>query len=339
MKQTPRVTVAIPTYNRLTYLRHALRSALSQTYANLQVVVSDNYSNDGTAAYVSSISDDRLLFLRQERNLDMAGNWNVCLWQATGEFFLLLSDDDYLEANAVEKLVEGFTSSEHPENVAVAYSRIWEVNQDNERLSITPAPLPLQEAKDFALQFFLRKRVLHPCSTLFRTSDLRQIGGYSQGKVQLAVDAIAWSRVLLQRGTIAGVAEPLTNYRIHQANLTSSQRIHVWQHDIRALAQLWSLAFQDSPAELRQQLRNAARQYESWVIAAIINQSAHSWSGRFRAMANYYRCRDSFGGLSGKSDMIAGIVKLLLPEAIKRRLRKVILSRQLTLPPTLVTTK
>ena len=339
MTRPPQVTIAIPTFNRLSYLRQALDSALSQTYSNVQIVVSDNCSADGTADFVSSISDQRLVFLKQEHNLGMAGNWNACLERATGEFFLLLSDDDYLEASAIEKLALAFTSSEHPEQVAVACCRIWEVNQQGEKISITPAPLPCEEARDFALQFFLRKRVLHPCSALFRTNDLRQIGGYSQGNVQVAVDAMAWSRILLQRGMIAGVAEPLTNYRVHQANVTSTQRIQVWQKDIRALAQLWSEAFHGSPAELRQRLHKTARQYEGWVVAAIINQSAHSWAGRFRAIANYHRCRDTFAGLAGKADLLAGIAKLLAPEIIKRPLRKVLLSQQTVIPPALTPSK
>src|SRR5215475_5239963 len=111
MQSLPKVTIAIPTYNRLAYVRQAIASALAQTYPNIQVVVSDNCSSDGTADYVKSIECPQLLFVRQATNLGMVGNWDACLKHAEGEFFLLLSDDDYLEERATEKLVAALVDS------------------------------------------------------------------------------------------------------------------------------------------------------------------------------------------------------------------------------------
>lgn len=328
MHQLSTVTIAIPTYNRVTYLRQAIQSALSQTYSPIQVIVSDNCSQDGTAEYVSRIRDERLLILRQEKNLGMAGNWNACLEKAVGEYFLLLSDDDYLEEKAIERLVEAVAHAEQPDRVGLAYCRMWEVNQDGRKLRISAMVPPCEEGKEFALEYFLRKRELHPCATLFRTADLRQIGGYSQGSVSLAMDAIVWSRILLKRGLIVGVAEPLANYRVHRTNAASSSRIELWQSEIGLFRNLWSEAFRDSPANVRRRFHRAARNYEGWVIAAFINQGAASWSARIRAMGTYYDCRKSFVGLSGKINVLVGLAKLLVPETIKRPIRSFLLSRQ-----------
>jgi glycosyltransferase involved in cell wall biosynthesis len=55
MKSTPLVTIAIPTYNRANgYLRHALRSALDQTYRELEIFISDNCSADETSLSLSA---------------------------------------------------------------------------------------------------------------------------------------------------------------------------------------------------------------------------------------------------------------------------------------------
>ena len=60
MHTYPLVTIGIPTYNRADhYLREALTSALSQTYANLEIIVSDNCSTDSTQTLVKGLPDPR----------------------------------------------------------------------------------------------------------------------------------------------------------------------------------------------------------------------------------------------------------------------------------------
>jgi hypothetical protein len=117
------------------------------------------------------------------------------------------------------------------------------------------------------------------------------------------------------------VYEPLASYRIHPARTTSSSRMQIWQDDIRALVAVWLEAFQGSPAAERRRFESAARHYESWEIAATINASAGSLRGRRRALGTYWACRTSFVGIIGIWNLAGGIVKLLVPEALKRPIR------------------
>jgi glycosyltransferase involved in cell wall biosynthesis len=320
--QHPSVTIAIPTYNRLSFLRQTLDSALSQTYSNLQVIASDNASDDGTTNFLASIRDPRFKFVTQKTNVGMLRNWNACLEHAQSDFFLLLSDDDYLDKSAIEKLVNAFMGAQQPEKVGVAYCRTWEVDRAGIKQSLDPRPVACEDATEFAIEYFGGNRKMHPCSTLVRTSDLREIGGYEQGSVVLAVDAIVWSRILMKRGWIAAVAEPLSNYRIHPGSETSSQRIDIWRNDIATLIKLWADFFQDQLPELQHQFQRAAAHYLSWELAAIINQSAKSFAARLRALGLYYRCRNEFMGATGSINLAGGLTKLFLPEILKRPLRK-----------------
>ena len=104
----PLVSIAIPTWNRSGYLVSAVRSALSQTYKQIEVVVSDNASTDDTAMRMGEFSDPRLVFLRQTQNLGMIGNFNACLNAARGSLFVMLSDDDSLEPTAIHELTRPF---------------------------------------------------------------------------------------------------------------------------------------------------------------------------------------------------------------------------------------
>ena len=328
MPQPPKVTIAIPTYNRKAYLRQAIQSALDQSYPEVEVIVSDNCSDDGTVEVVAGIQDQRLVCLQQRKNLGMVGNWNACLERATGSFFLLLSDDDHLEKQAIEKLVGVVLESPEPEKVGIAYCRTWEIDPGGARRSIDPIPPLLEEAREFALQYFRRKRKMHPCSTLLRTSDLRRIGGYTQGEVRLAVDAIVWSRILLLRGIVAAAPEALASYRIHPGRTTSTSHFETWVNDMRALSGLWSGEFEKAPPAIQKQFRDAVRDYESWELAGIINQSAGSWRSRVRALGAYWRWRNIFAGAAGKTNALAGIGKLLAPESLKQPVRNLILSWQ-----------
>ncbi len=109
-----RVSIGIPTINRSDLALRAILSALAQTYSDIEVIVSDDVSTDDTAKRIREIRDPRLVIVEQKERLGLVGNFDFCLRQATGEFFLLLGDDDVLLPNAIEQLVEPFLQGKPP---------------------------------------------------------------------------------------------------------------------------------------------------------------------------------------------------------------------------------
>ena len=92
-KYNPLVSIGIPTFNRADgNLRKVIERALGQTYQNVEVIVSDNCSSDRTPELVQSIEDHRLRYIRQEVNIGANNNFNFCLNQAKGEYFLLFHE-------------------------------------------------------------------------------------------------------------------------------------------------------------------------------------------------------------------------------------------------------
>jgi len=92
----PLFSICIPTFNRREMLCQAIRSALNQTYDHIEVVVSDNASDDGTSEAVRALGDARIRYFRNETNLGAASNWERCLYLAQGAFISWLQDDDLL---------------------------------------------------------------------------------------------------------------------------------------------------------------------------------------------------------------------------------------------------
>jgi glycosyltransferase involved in cell wall biosynthesis len=101
----PAVTVLLPTYNRASSLPRAIESVLAQSRAELELLISDNASEDDTesvcAGYVER--DSRVRYFRQAVNVGPIANFNWLLTHLQTEFVLILADDDWLDADYVER--------------------------------------------------------------------------------------------------------------------------------------------------------------------------------------------------------------------------------------------
>ena len=115
------VTIGIPTYNRGRFLVQALTSAVEQDWPELEVIISDNASSDDTRAVCEPFVA-RYPFVRylrsHESNIGAFRNFASVREQARGEFFMWLSDDDWLERDYLSRCMEVLARS--PEHVLVA---------------------------------------------------------------------------------------------------------------------------------------------------------------------------------------------------------------------------
>jgi hypothetical protein len=99
----PLASIGIPTYNRLEMLRRTVESALAQDYPRLEIIISDNASTDGTQAYCEEVSerDPRVRYVRQPRNVGAGPNFREVLDRSSGEYFMWLGDDDWIDPSYV----------------------------------------------------------------------------------------------------------------------------------------------------------------------------------------------------------------------------------------------
>jgi len=105
-KPLPLVTVNILTWNRKADLERLLLSLARQYYSNLEVIIVDNASTDGTSEMVESKFPWVRLFKLSENS--GVGSWNVGFENATGEYTLVLDDDCFPEEDAIRKMVDKF---------------------------------------------------------------------------------------------------------------------------------------------------------------------------------------------------------------------------------------
>ena len=92
----PKFSIIIPTRNRVEYLKGAIASVLDCGYESYELIVSDNYSTDGTLEYLESLSFPQLRVIRPEKPLAMVDHFDWVLRQAEGEWITVFGDDDGL---------------------------------------------------------------------------------------------------------------------------------------------------------------------------------------------------------------------------------------------------
>ncbi len=105
MMMNPEVSVIIPAYNSEQYLQRAIVSVLDQTYYNLEVIVVDDASTDGTVEIARSFNDKRLKIIENQQNLGVSGARNRALKAARGNWIALLDSDDWYAPERIEKLL------------------------------------------------------------------------------------------------------------------------------------------------------------------------------------------------------------------------------------------
>ncbi len=104
---TPKATVAIPVFNSEATLERCLASASAQTLANIEIIVADDGSTDGSAALAEALAgrDPRIRVVRMERNGGKSRAMNHILTIATGEWFAVLDADDTYHRERLERLI------------------------------------------------------------------------------------------------------------------------------------------------------------------------------------------------------------------------------------------
>jgi len=122
------ISICVPTCNRPGLVREAVDSARAQTYRPIEVVVSDDSTNNDTErALADLIGSGNVRYVRNAPSLGQVGNVNRLFDLAQGEFLVLLHDDDLLQSDAVASLANCFAATS---GLTAAYGKQWVIGQD-----------------------------------------------------------------------------------------------------------------------------------------------------------------------------------------------------------------
>lgn len=226
-KNFPLVTIGIPTYNRADrFLRTAVESALTQTYPNIEIIVSDNCSADQTQAVVKSYEDKRISYFRHSENIGANNNFNFCLEQARGDYFLLLQDDDLIDTDMIQACME---AADFKSNIGLIRTGTRRVDEKGALLSESTNQVSGLSLDDFFLGWFAKKTSLYLCSTLFNTRGLKDIGGF-RSKHNLFQDVVAEVQLASRLGRV-DIKDIKASFRKHHGEYTFAVKVGQWSED------------------------------------------------------------------------------------------------------------
>ena len=112
-------SVLLPTRNGGKYLKSCIESVLSQDYKDMELIVFDNANTDNTAEVVNSYSDDkRLKYYRTDSVVSVTDNWNNALKKSSGDYVLMMGDDDFLLPGYFDTLDQTIKENDFPDGIS-----------------------------------------------------------------------------------------------------------------------------------------------------------------------------------------------------------------------------
>ena len=216
------VSIMIPTYNRPQLFEETLKSALAQDYRFVEVLVCDNSTNDETERLIQKyIGNPRLTYRRNKDAKTKEENFLPFREMAQGEYLQWLMDDDLIMPDKLTKMTA--VLKENPQ-VALVTNQRGMIDGAGNALGQKKFPVPVKAPysiypAEFAAWFSLREfdNIFgEPTAYLFRRNDLTHHYWRAESKGLKTISDVAMAIELLEKGSLAIFAEPLSFYRRHK---------------------------------------------------------------------------------------------------------------------------
>lgn len=219
----PTISVIVPNYNHAPYLRQRIDSILGQTYQNLELILLDDCSTDGSREVMEQYrSNPRVSHIVYgESNSGSAfRQWDKGIALAKGEWIWVAESDDYAKPTFLERLMKEVDTV--PDCV-LAYSATFWVDQQGAKLWETPHSdkVNTYDGHDFIRQkLAVCNSIANVSECIFRRDKFRPSESYRYEHMRLCGDWFFYV-LLAEQGKVVEVEEPLSYYRQHSTNISN----------------------------------------------------------------------------------------------------------------------
>ena len=222
------VTIIIPVYNTEKYLEHCLLSVCSQTYKNIEIIIINDASTDGSLDIINRYKekDDRIILVNQPDNCGNGKGRNLGIRMAHGEYIMFVDSDDSIVPDAVEKLVRKVTLK-RSQVVVLGYNFV-RIEKNNKR-EVCKEMLPRitkSETHDelFKCLLLQQKNLSIPAWNYFVCrSYLLENDVFFDESGRHFEDVIYATRLFYHLKSVDSIVEPLYDYVIRIGSIT-----HKW---------------------------------------------------------------------------------------------------------------
>lgn len=233
------VSVIMPVFNGERYLRYSIDSILSQTYKNLELIIVNDCSTDGSLDIMKDYEkkDERVRVFCNERNLKLPATLNVGFSHAKGDYFTWTSDDNMYKENALEVLVNELESNKES---VMAYASCETVDDNGKVVGRAYSSEPRN---------LILGDVFGACF-LYTAEVAKKTGPYDTD-LFLAEDYDYWIRIY-RNGNIRYINEDLYFYRLHEASLSETRKADIDEQTYKVLEKNFLFLYSYAKAEGRQ---------------------------------------------------------------------------------------
>lgn len=220
-----RYSIGIPAFKER-FLEECINSIVSQNYSDFELIIVNDCSPDDIKGIVTKFNDSRIRYYENEINTgaeNVIDNWNKCLNLATGDFFILMGDDDKLSPDYLSEfnmLIDRFSELD------VFHCRIKIINEMSEQIGLSNFCPEFESTDDYILNCIEGRSEQFISDIVFRRSALLNNGGFYKLPLAWSSDYVSAFIACGEKG-IAYTANPIFLYRKNQFNITSTSSLEL----------------------------------------------------------------------------------------------------------------
>lgn len=170
----PEVSVILPTFNRSHISTRSIRSVLSQTYQDFELIIVDDGCTDGTEKLVRSLSSEKIRYIKHQRNKGISAARNTGIRLARGDFIAFQDDDDEWYPEKLEKQIKAYTTASS--ELGVVYTHRNFIYRKYEYIP----PSSLANKEGYIFNQLLKLNFIGPQTSLIRKECFNNVGMFDE---------------------------------------------------------------------------------------------------------------------------------------------------------------
>ncbi|MCY6959580.1 glycosyltransferase [Clostridium brassicae] len=211
------VTIIIPTFNSKKYIIQAVESVLDQTYKDIEVIVVDDGSTDGTCEKLEKYRDEIKYYYKENGGVASARNFGIL--KAKGDYICFLDADDIYEK---DKLKEQVRFLQDNPQIDVVYNDIQVEDEKLNYINTLKSEGVYNDREDFLSMMLIRQIIPGPASIMFRRRCIED--GLKYNEEYTNAEDYDFTLRLAEKFNFAYIPKSLYVYRRHQNNLTNNHK-------------------------------------------------------------------------------------------------------------------
>ncbi len=225
--EQPLVSIVMPAYNAEKYLAESVKSILSQTYTNFELLIADDCSTDRTKELLSTFNDSRILLYHNESNLGYLKTCNKLFSLCKGDLVTFQDADDVSVSERIEKQVNEFLKNQE---LGICTSNSVMIDSDGKKIMSRKWAIDYEKFRTDADY----EALLCGATIMLKNHLLNEIGLYHEYFNRLGGEDYEWFFRAVSKGKGVHINDELYSYRIHNSavkvNNTSPRTVYI--HDV-----------------------------------------------------------------------------------------------------------